>query len=243
MMDSIRIMLDDKPNLRKLKEKDKAKYTSLVRTMIQAAEDAADSDRMLPWYDLPEKLHPSLTFEKVTPAILRAFYDVEGLNPDNFSVIGSDLHPLSLFQKQELKNGVGYAKWRKHFGMSEDDEVGPEAITAILRKLLYYAKYIDVKKFGEALMSKQLEAHKALPMDNVEKLPFTPALRYQQERFGELKVGQFWSDIGAFYGGDVPNGYEESASCPACTVGFLRDVKEYIVCESCNIGFKSLGGE
>lgn len=233
--DAFMISLLDKPNLRKLRTADKEAYGEIIKTALEIAENAADSSRKIPWYGLPFHISEGLTYRDLMTAIVEAAFDVADLNKETFDIMGADLHPLSLLKKQ-ARRGDRYSDWRTHFGMPEDAEVSKETIKSVLRTLLYYAKYINVEQFGKALMSNQLEAHKALPDQNMLKLPFYPALKYQEGRVGDLNVGKFWPHLGAFYGGlmkKVPD------TCPACGHGKMAVTPDSIhVCEKCNIGIK-----
>lgn len=234
MSEFIKISLDDKPNLAKLKEKDITSFREIMSTFMKLAEESASTQRAIPWYTLPHQLHENLTFANMVPALMDAFFSVDKINADSFSIVGLGVHPLSLLKQSKLGN-VGYSTWRNHFGLRNQGPVTPEVVTEIVRQLLYYARYIDMESFGKALMSNELEAHKAIPSLNAERLPFVPALRYQQEVFGDLFVGKFWSDIGAFHGGE----YEEiPMDCPACHLNDLALIGEYHVCRSCNLGVK-----
>ncbi|MNP58262.1 hypothetical protein D3C76_1531670 [compost metagenome] len=125
--------------------------------------------------------------------------------------------------------------------MPEDTKVDKNTIMNIIRTMMYYAKYINVEKFGQALLGNQLEVHKALPEPSMEKLPFYPALQYQK-KFGDLNVGKFWPEVGAFYGGGMK---EIPETCPACHVGKMVEATKAAqgihVCDSCNIGIKKSG--
>ena len=237
-MKPITIKMDDKPHLTKLMQEDKRAYNELMHTMIWLAEDIANAERRVPWYKLPGLLHEDLTFRELMEAVVEAFFDAEKLNPDTFDVMGVDLHPLSLLKKQE-SGRTKYTKWKSHFGMPENAKVDKESIKDIIRTMLYYSKYIDVERFGKAMMSNQLEAHKALPEPSMEKLPFHPALKYQQKIVGDLNVGKFWPVVGAFYGGGLK---EIPETCPACQIGKMVEVTKVAlgihVCDSCNIGIK-----
>ena len=233
------IMIDDtRPNLKALRAKDKDKFLYIVKTFMELAEEAADSNVPIPWYELPYMLNPNLTMKMVAAATLRAVFRVDQLNKDTFSVLGATLHPLSHFGERSINTGGKYSSWQRYFMLEPDTPIDGDAVEQTIRKLLYYARYIDVEKFGHALLSNQLEAYKALGQENLEKLPFQPALRYQKEKFGDLKVGQFWHDIGAFDCGEITHEAAVNWGCPSCGTGVVVEVGSYSVCESCNAGFK-----
>lgn len=236
----ISLDLSDKPNLKHLLETNTPMFKEILSTMMKVAEEAASHQRAIPWYSLPNQLNENLNFANTVPALMEAFFSVEQLHPEYFGVLGLDIHPLAFLKKKKIGEAGGYSKWRQHFDMPERSVVTPEVITDILRKMLYYTKYIDMEALGKAVLSNQLEAHKAIPMLNAERLPFTPALRYQKESFGDLKVGKFWEDIGAFYGGEYEERPEE---CPACHYQELEDLRDYVVCHMCNLGVKVVAAE
>lgn len=241
MKDSkLTITVDDtKPNLKRLRAENKDAFNNVVRTFIGLAEEAANLDNPVPWFELPSLLNDKMTLKMVASAVLRAVFQVDQLNKDTFSVLGTTLHPLSHFGERQINTGGKYSSWQKYFLLDPDAEVNEDTIEQVVRKLLYYARYIDVEKFGRALMSNQLETYRALPMENAEKLPFFPALKYQKENLGDLAVGQFWHDIGAFNCGGLTKTQYEEGECLAChTSGLVLLGDDYEVCPSCNAGFK-----
>jgi hypothetical protein len=231
------IMIDDtRPNLKRLRAKDKAKFLEVVKTFMAIAEEAADDSVPIPWYELPSMLNPNMTMKMIASATLRAVFRADQLNKDTFSVLGATLHPLSHFGERNINRGGAYSSWQRYFMLEPDAEVNQESIEKVIRKLLYFSRYIDVEKFGHALLSNQIEAYKALGQENLEKLPFIPALRYQKEHFkNDLMVGQFWDDIGAFNCGEVES-LEDG--CPACKSPEFHLWGDYTVCSDCNAGFK-----
>lgn len=237
----ITIKMADKPNLRALRFHNPKKFKEVLSACIALAEEAAyvGEDRKIPWYDLPSKFSPDLDFENTLKAVSAAVFEAQAINPDSFSILEEDVHALAVFKSQSDRTGT-YPDWRRHFDFPDGyDPAGPKEVTAILRKLLYYARFIDMDKYSKAVLSNHLSVHQALPELNAEKLPFVPALRYQQDQFGDLKVGKFWDDIGAFYGGEMPAG-TSATECPACKAGaiHLKQAGQYLVCECCNIGIK-----
>lgn len=236
----LKIRLDTKPNLAKLYATNPKKMREIVTTMVNIAEKAADSshDNRIPWYQLPFLLNNKLDFPTLVEAMFEAMFEVQGLHPDNFTVMGANIHPLAKLQHNEQpKDDNDYTNWRRHFELPEDADVTKDTIVEILRSIFYYTRFIPVKEFGQAHLSRQLEAHKAIPELAVEKLPFVPALRYQMEHFKPLQVGRFWKSIGAFYGGSFPAD-SDTYDCPACKTHTVQRIGEYLVCPGCNIGFK-----
>lgn len=239
---TIKVKLSDKPNLTKLYATEPATMKMILSTMIQMAEKAADPDthNRIPWYKLPFMLNEKLTFATLVEALFEAMFEVPGMHPDNFAVMGADIHPLAKLQRkfdEPAKDENDYTNWRRHFDLPDDAVIDKTTLVEIMRKIFYYTRFIPVKEFGQAHLSRQLEAHKAIPELAVEKLPFVPALRYQMEHFKPLQVGRFWKDVGAFYGGSFPAD-SDTYDCPACKTHTVQKIGEYLVCPGCNIGFK-----
>lgn len=231
----VKIGLGDKPNLKALAESDPAAFREILTASLKLAEEAADRSREIPWEKLPGMLHPELTFEGLLIGVMDGLLSAKELHGDMYEILKADLHPLSLLKPQRVGGSIKYNHWRDHFAMPSNASVGPEAIADILRKLLYYARFIKIEDFGQAFIGKQMEVHKALPELSAEKLPFVPALRYQQANHGDLNVGRFWTEIGAFYGGikDHPG-----PECPACHDIELKRLGAFQVCPTCNLGIK-----
>ena len=102
-VNAINVHLGDKPNLANLKEKDPVMFRQVLATMIALAEEAAAEPKGgIPWYKLPGMFDDKLTFAEVAPAVMRAFFDVQGINPKNFDVLGAEVHPMSLFKKRDI---------------------------------------------------------------------------------------------------------------------------------------------
>lgn len=238
-MEPIKIKLDDKPNLSQLYHTDVKSFRTILTTMLAMAERAVDQNRdnRIPWYQLPFLVNKELDFPMLVDALFEAVFEVQGLHPDNFTVMGADLHPLAILKKDgKPKDENDYSGWRRHFNMPEDAEVNKDTLVEILRSMFYYTRFIPVKDFGQAHLSRQLEVHKADPGLALEKLPFVPALNYQRDHFKPLQIGRFWPNIGAFYGGDYTGG--DDHNCPACGTHTLQQFGEHLICPGCNIGFK-----
>ncbi len=233
------IQIDDtKPNLKRLRGENKEAFMNVIKTFIGLAEEAADLKAPIPWFEVPGMLNDKMTFKMLTTAVMRAMFKVKDINPDHFSVLGATIHPLSRFSALKPNGSKDYSSWRRHFALDEDSDINEDSIEQIIRKMLYYMRYIDINTFGQAHMSNQMESYKALGMEAAEKLPFIPALRYQQEHFGDLAVGQFWHDIGAFKCGEVTSEIDTNWGCLACSVGAMTEFEAYRVCDTCNAGFK-----
>jgi hypothetical protein len=237
-MPVLKIDLDKRPALlAALKDPDKkAKAMLVLETMLQLADEALQS-REVPWYDLPEKLNDRLSFDMMAKGVMRGVFNVVDMSPEDFEVLGTEVHPFSLFgaRKNNITGGQRYTNWRKHFDLPDNAEINADTISDTLHKLLYYARYVDVAKWGEAVVNKQVATYKDL--GNAKTLPFYPALQYQLKHAGsspELSVGSFYSQVGAFRCGPIE---PETEVCPACSHGELKEVGEYKVCMACNAGY------
>ena len=235
----IQINMHDKPNLKALRFNNPSAFKDILSACIALAERAAyvGEDRKIPWYELPQRFSSNLDFAKTLKAVTDAVFDVQEINPESFNILEDDVHALAVFKSQRERSGL-YPDWRRHFDFPEGtDEPGEDEVRKVLRSLLYYARFVDIDKFSKAVLSNHLSVHQALPDLNAEKLPFTPALHYQKEQFGDLKVGKFWDEIGAFYGGTT---LEKLSKCPACVHGDMHQYGNYSVCSSCNLGVKNI---
>lgn len=237
------IDLNNKPNLMKLRLVNKEMYMEVVRTCVALAEEAANSDLAIPWYELPGKINSDLTFTKLLPAIARAFFDVKGINPEDFDFLGIDVHPMAMFHQTATSVPKSYPNWRRHFDIPEDVNLDEKAVASALRKLYYYARFISINDYSEAFMNNRSVLHKDDPIVALETLPYVPAIRYQKEHLPDFTAGKFWDDIGALKGGTISPEDAETGECVACKVGTLQEIHGYHVCTHCNIGFKVVGAE
>lgn len=231
----ITIQMKDKPNLKALRFNNPPVFKEVLSACIALAEKAAENEdrTRIPWWELPQRFSPELNFTNMLHAVAESVFDAKQINPDSFNILEEDVHALAVFKSERERNGT-YPDWRSHFDIpASEGNAGPDEVKQVLRKLLYYARFVDVEKFGKAVLSNHLSVHQALPELNAERLPFTPALCFQQEKFGDLKVGKFWDEIGAFYGGTVDTLPE---TCPACGHTELKQVGDFYVCPSCNLG-------
>ena len=232
------INLNNKPNLMKLRLMNQDMYREVVGTCVALAEEAANPDLEIPWYDLPGKINDDLSFKTLMPAIVRAFFNVKGINPEDFDFLGMDVHPMAVFRKADGKLPTTYPNWRRHFDLPEDTELDEKAIVSALRKLYYYARFISIDGYSDAFMNNRSVLYKDDVQVALETLPYVPAIRYQKEHLPDFTAGKFWEDIGALKGGTVKPEEIESGECLACKVGTLQEIHGYHVCTHCNIGFK-----
>ena len=228
-MVDFKINLDDKPYLSDLFRKDKATFKDVVGTFVNLMETAAT----LSWYKLPDAVHSSMTFSDLVNGVLNAVMTTKEIEPNAFATLEMDLHPLALIsdkRKNLITGDTELYDWKSHFSLDSDD-LSKEAIEHIIRKILYLVRWFDIDSVSKALMTNQFPI-----VDNkdIQKLPFQPALRYQQEKLGDLYIGKFLHDIGAFNCGIIDKHITE---CPACHIGELKEVEEHLVCPRCNAGF------
>jgi hypothetical protein len=161
------------------------------------------------------------------------------MNADIFDVLKVEVHPLSMLtpRRNYIDGGLKYYQWREHFKLPANAPVNGETVERIIRKLLRYSKYIDVQTLQEHLTSNQIATYRGLGAEQVNKLPFYPALRYQQKEKGDLHVGKFFDDIGFLDCGENEKGY-----CLACNRYELQRIGHYKCCLACNAGYIDIGG-
>ena len=234
-MPEFKISLDDKPYLSSLLQTDKTIFKDIVGTFVNLMEVAASNG----WYKLPDNIHTSLSFSDIVGGILNAIMTTEQINTEAYSTLGDDIHPLALLSDKRKNIITGEPEeydWRSHF-ILDSEEVSKETIEVIIRKMLYLMRWFDIDTVSSALIANQFPIVRDT---DIRKLPFQPALIYQQLHLGELHVGKFFHDVGAFDCGGLENA--SSKVCPACVVGELKyigvDDKGYHVCPRCNSGFE-----
>lgn len=228
MVNAFNINLDDKPFLSAMKSTDVKAFKEVVGTFVGLMELAAEKK----WHKLPETIHTSLSFKDVVTGVLNGVMTTESINPEAFSTLDADLHPLALMsdKRKDLITGENEVyDWKQHF-LLDSNEVSKETIEQIIRKLFYLVRWFDLDSVSKAMLTQQfpvVDAH------DVRKLPFQPALQYQK-KFGDLMVGKFMHDIGALNCGEIN---KDTSECPACSIGKLEVVHQYKVCPRCNAGY------
>lgn len=223
------IDLDDKPNLSRLKSSDVQAFKEIVGTFVGLMEIAAQKN----WHQLPESIHSSLSFKDVIEGVLNATMTTQDMNPETFAALGNDLHPLALLSDQRKNIITGENEeydWKAHFSLG-DDKVTKETLEHVVRKMFYLVRWFSIDDVSKALLAQQFPI---VDSKDIQKLPFQPALRYQQSKLGDLYIGKFLHEIGAFNCGELD---AEIDNCPACSVGELKRVKQYKVCPRCNSGY------
>jgi hypothetical protein len=226
------IDLDDKPYLARLMKSDVSAFKSIVGTFVGLMEVAAEKN----WHKLPEQIHSSLSFADVVNGVLNAVMIIREIDPKAYAALEDDLHPLALLSDKRTDLITGddeYFDWRSHFTVDTKD-VSRETLEQIIRKMLYLVRWFDIETVSKALMTNSFPV---VDPKDIAKLPFQPALKYQAEKLGELHVGKFLHDIGAFNCGTIEN---SKYHCPACVVGDLEVIHakmNYKVCPKCNAGY------
>jgi hypothetical protein len=228
------IKLDDKPNLATALSENPDLAKQVIATFVQLMEESFDHTKGIAWANLPPLLHDELDFQTLVTGILRGSLDCKQLNPDVFDALGVEVHPLAILspRKDYIDGGTRYYDWRNHFGLPSDTKP-IEAIEPTIRKLLRYAKVINVGTLQRHLEANQIATYRGLGDEQVKKLPYYPALRYQRDTFGDLHVGKFYDDVGFFDCGTNDKDY-----CLACNRYDMRQVANYKLCLACNAGYK-----
>jgi hypothetical protein len=229
-----KIRIDDKPNLKKMFERDPQRAKEIIATFVQLMDESCDESKGIAWSELPSQLSPELTFGELIRGVLRGALDVREINPDAFDVLKIEAHALSMLspRRNYIDGGVKYYEWREHFKLKGDESVNADTIAKIIRKLLRYAKYIDVQTLQNHLEANQIATYRGLGDEQIKKLPFYPALRYQRATFGDLHVGKFYDEIGFF---DCGSNHEDY--CLSCSRYDLQRIGKYKACLSCNAGY------
>lgn len=230
MANAFSINMDDKPHLTRLKSDNFQAFKEVVATFVELMELAAEKQ----WYALPETIHSSLSFKDVVQGILNATMTTSEIDPSAFSALEMDLHPLSLLSDKRKNIVTGDPEtydWKSHFAL-DTSEISKETLEHIIRKIFYLVRWFDVESVSKSLITSQFPI---IDNKDIMKLPFQPALRYQQEHLGDLYVGKFLHEIGAFNCGEIE---VEDHTCPACNVGAILTIGDHQICPRCNAGFK-----
>lgn len=232
-MAQIKIETSNYPYLEGLMRRNPQKAREVMQVFIELMNEAVENE----WHELPGLFaRDELSFAALVKGILHGSLDLPKLNPEAYDALREEVHPLSMLsvRKDYLSGGYRNYNWRQHYRLPHTAQVNQETIAEIFRKLLRYYKYVKVDDLAHALVNNQIATFKSL--HEAENLPFYPALRYQQQKLGDLQVGMFFSDIGLFDCGEVDNFVD---NCPACGVEELQSINnEYKGCLRCNAGFR-----
>jgi len=224
----------DKPFLKIAMKQEPTLAKEVIKTFAYLMNEAFDPKKGVRWVDLPKEFDKNLSFEELVQGTLRGMLDVQQINPEAYDALLAEVHPMSLMmpRKSPLDDVARLYDWRRHFGLPSDVAVNGETIATILRRILRYAKYIKMEDLQQALEYNQVASFRGLGSEQIKKMPFYPALRYQREKFGELHVGKFFDDIGFF-----DCGKHSSSECPACQKDLIDVNEKYKGCMYCNAGF------
>jgi hypothetical protein len=221
-----------KPHLQKAMKSDPARAKEVIGTFVEMMEHAFEYG----WAELPRKFHPDLTFKGMIHDILHGVLDLKELDPKFYDLLGVAVHPFGLFSYKvpnlNRPEGFNFYDWQRHFDW-KDGDLPP--IQSILRKLLYYARYIEIDKLGDAMFRKDMDLY-LVERDPSPLIAVHPAVKYQKDKLGERFAGKFIDKYGLFDCGPLPEG---AKSCPACTTGMLTPLSDVLACMRCGAGFHS----
>jgi hypothetical protein len=213
-----------------------------LRTFLQVADHLLKTGSARTLTKTAQQLN--ITAPEIMQGIIEGCLNEQLINENLAPILGKELLPIALLT---LKNNSEtaeevYFNWRKWYHMQRHNQVNAETISEVIANIMKYARFLDFDKLTEALESNQLITFKALPMEQAKLLRFYPALRYQKDVLGELKVGTFFTDrqAGFFNCGEIE---ESDTHCLACGRRDLQKAKytEHIYCRACNAGYKPKG--
>jgi hypothetical protein len=224
------------PHLDNLIKTDPKKAQEIMKVFIELIDESIEHN----WHELPQLFgRDELSFAALIKGILHGSLNLPDINPEAYDAIKEEVHPLSMIgiRKDPMTGKICNYNWREHFKLPHTAPVNQETIAEIFRKLLRYYKYFDVEKLAKAVWSNQVMTFQS--MNECERLPFFPALRYQKEHFGDLHVGLFFTDVGAFDCGEYIHKYDgEYYQCIACQgEDEMWEVHDKLICPRCNAGF------
>lgn len=231
------ITTEDKPHLRKAMAEEPEMAKEVISTFAALMDEAFNPDKGVRWADLPKEFFDGLTFRQLIRGVLRGALDVKQINPEAYDVLKAEVHPLSILKPRRnmLDDGIRYTDWRKHFGLDSKAQVNEETIARIIQNILRHSRYVRIDQLREALEYNQVATFRGLGEQQVEKLPFYPALRHQRINFGDLHVGKFFEDNGFLDCGTIAKTAEV---CTACRRPDLYRIDDrYIGCLACNAGY------
>ena len=229
MANSFTINMDDKPNLTALKGSDVQAFKNVVGTFVELMEISATKD----WHKLPETIHTSLSFKDVVHGVLNAVLTTREIDVAAYSALETDLHPLALISDKRKNMITGEHEiydWKAHFSL-DSNEVSKESLENIIRKIFYLVRWFDIESVSKSLITNQFPV---VDSKDIMKLPFQPALRYQQQHLGDLHIGKFLHELGSFNCGEIDI---DTVQCPACKVGHMIEIHAHKICPRCNAGF------
>lgn len=242
-MTMLQFSIEEKHSIRNLIRKDPDKARRFLRMWVDAA-DTLIGLGIAPTLiqDTAEQL--GLEPDDVLAGIIAGCLNEQFVNEQIAPILGKELLPLALLTLKDvtLEGEERYTDWRRWFQLEKRSTINAQSIAEIIGGIMKFARFLDFDKLTEALDSNQLIVFKSLPMEQAKLLPFTPALRYQKEIFGEFQVGTFFQDrkAGFFNCGEID---PQAQECEACGRADLKKTKDgkYIYCRACNAGYKIKG--
>lgn len=226
-MPTIKLKVDEtKPHLMKAMAADPQKAMEVIQTMVQMMDDAFKEG----WADLPKQFHPDLTFKGMIHDILHGVLDLKDIDPKYYADLGVLVHPFGLFSYKPFGDGTNYYDYQRHFDWQKGD-LPP--IQSILRKMLYYARWLEIDKLHDAMRRKDMDLY-LVDRDPSPVIASHPAIKYQAEVLGQRFAGRLNDKFGVLDCGDLPEGAER---CPACVVGRFVDLPGMKACLRCGGGF------
>lgn len=227
------INTDNYPHLTQLIKENPVKAKEVMGVFISLIDESVKEK----WHELPQMFSGGeLSFESMIKGILHGSLDLPEMNPEAYDALKEEVHPLSMLapRKDYGKGITRVYDWRSHYRLPRNAPVNQDTIAEIFRKLLRYYKYVKIDDLAKATILNQVATFQS--MDEALRLPYYPAIRYQQEHMGDLAVGTFFSDVGAF---DLGTLKEKPEICLACNEpSELWEIGNKIVCPRCNGGWE-----
>lgn len=239
---NITINLDDKPNLKSAMLNNTEQAKEVIQAFVSCMEEAF-IDKGIKWADFPKELSTSLTFKDVVLGILKGALDVKDMNSEAYDALRIEAHPLSMLapRKDFITGELRQRNWRGHFRQPEEQQVNEQAVSNIIRTVLRYSKYVNIKQLAEAIDTKQEMTFRGLGSRAMELLPMRPAIEYQRKHKGDLYVGTFNLDTGGLDCGEIQE--NNLQICPACYKEDLAQIDNHVLCLVCNASYQIKGGE
>jgi len=238
----VTVNLANNPHVKQLLESD----PEALKTIIKAFTGIFDTACRERWDLLPGELDATgeMTFEALLHGMLEGSFNAKEFNPTLFEVLGMSIHPLAVLKKQNLMSvntsDDKMYDWREFYALPRDAKVDKDSIAEIIRNILRYNRWIPTKEFYEALGAggDAVDLFRQMDENQVAKLAYLPALKYQRRVLGELHVGRFLGNTGAFDAGTIRGNYDDEMFCPACELEHLTPFNEaQKVCLRCQAGF------
>lgn len=226
----IKIVIDEsKPNLLRAMKENPTAAKEVMETFVTMMEHTFTEG----WHTLPKQFHPDLTFKSLIHDILHGVLDLKEIDPKYYDDLGVLVHPFGLFSYRPFGDGMKYYDYQRHFDWKNGHDL--PVIQSLLRKLLYYARWIEFDKLHDAMKRKDMDLY-LIERDPSPLIASHPAIQYQEKNMGQRFAGKLVDKFGVFDCGTLPEGAEY---CPACSTGNLIDLPDMKACERCGAGFKT----